>query len=143
MDLVSFYPAFLWQEPTAPLHFLITLRKTYISSTGDPFFSNQQQPWFAAFLWIELLLQFPLAAFLVFKLARSSALDGSGELAGLAFGCLTFMGSAACCAELWYMGSDVVSAEKWGSLFYGTYLPFVIIRKFVTTSEIFTGCFFY
>jgi hypothetical protein len=112
------------------------LRKTYISSTGDPFFSSpahqQQQPWFAAFLWIELLVQFPLAAFLVFKLARTSALNGSSELAGLVFGCLTFMGSVACCAELWYMGSNVVSAEKWSSLFYGTYLPFVIIRKFVT-----------
>ncbi len=129
--MVSFYPPSLWQSPTAPLHFLVTLRKSYVSSSGDPFFSgpSQHQPWFAAFLWIELFVQFPLAAFLVFRLARGSAMTGAGELAGLAFGCLTFMGSAACCAELWHMGENVVSAEKWGKLFYGTYLPFVIIRK--------------
>lgn len=30
------------------------------------------------------------------------------------------------------MGEDVVSEDKKGSLLYGTYLPFAVIRKFIS-----------
>ncbi|KAK1244467.1 hypothetical protein MKX07_003266 [Trichoderma sp. CBMAI-0711] len=131
LDLVSFYPKALYAHPSSPLHFLLTLRNFYVSSTGDPFFAQQDsphQPWFDIFLCIEALVQLPLAAYLVSQLASSNKpTSGPAELAGLAFGCVTFMGAAACCAELWHMGEDVVSAEKKGPLLYGTYLPFAVI----------------
>lgn len=136
LDLVSFYPKALYAHPSSPLHFLLTLRNFYVSSTGDPFFAQDSphQPWFDIFLCIEALVQLPLAAYLVSQLASSSNKPTSGpaELAGLAFGCVTFMGAAACCAELWHMGEDVVSADKKGPLLYGTYLPFAVIRKFLS-----------
>ncbi|PTB64787.1 hypothetical protein BBK36DRAFT_1123513 [Trichoderma citrinoviride] len=130
LDLVAFYPKALYQPPSSPLHFLLALRKFYVSSTGDPFFSaqkQQQQPWFEIFLYIEALVQLPLAAYLVSQLSSKKPTSGPAELAGLAFGCVTFMGAAACCFELWHMGEDVLSAQKKGALLYGTYLPFAVI----------------
>ncbi|KAL9468504.1 hypothetical protein ACSS6W_010198 [Trichoderma asperelloides] len=115
--------------PSAPLHFLLSLRNFYVSSTGDPFFahSSPHQPWFEIFLYIEGLVQLPLAAYLVSQLASRRATTGPAELAGLAFGSVTFMGAAACCFELFHMGDDMVSGEKKASLLYGTYLPFAVI----------------
>ncbi|OAA76531.1 hypothetical protein LEL_06215 [Akanthomyces lecanii RCEF 1005] len=131
LDLVAFYPPPLWMPPGAPLHFLVGLRRRYVTFTGDPFFSSSSAvhgaPWFEVFLYIEGLVQFPLAAYLVSKLASPRRMAGPAELAGLAFGCLTFMGSAACCYELLHMGADQVAAEKKTQLLYGTYLPFVVI----------------
>ncbi|GFP57491.1 hypothetical protein TASIC1_0008033200 [Trichoderma asperellum] len=129
LDLVAFYPKSLYQPPSAPLHFLLSLRNFYVSSTGDPFFahSSPHQPWFEIFLYIEGLVQLPLAAYLVSQLASRRATSGPAELAGLAFGSVTFMGAAACCFELFHMGDDMVSGEKKASLLYGTYLPFAVI----------------
>lgn len=75
-------------------------------------------------------MQLPLAAYLVSQLASKRATSGPAELAGLAFGSVTFMGAAACCFELLHMGDDMVSQDKKASLLYGTYLPFAVIRKF-------------
>ncbi|KAM3527054.1 hypothetical protein MY4038_006537 [Beauveria bassiana] len=133
LDLVAFYPKPLWEPAGAPLHFLVGLRRRYVASTGDPFFLSASSavhssaPWFEAFLYVEGFVQFPLAAFLVSRLAAARRIGGAAELAGLAFGCLTFMGSVACCYELLHMGPEQVAAEKKTRLLYGTYLPFVVI----------------
>lgn len=130
LDLVAFYPKSLWEAPSAPLHFLVALRQTYVASSGDPFFAQESHdPWFQIFLYIEGLVQFPLAAYLVYQLASTKPTAGPTELAGLAFGCVTAMGAAACCAEVWHMGPDVLSEKHKPSLLYGTYLPFSIVRK--------------
>jgi hypothetical protein len=116
------------------LHFLLSLRAFYVSSTGDPFFAHaSHQPWFEIFLYIEGLVQLPLAAYLVSQLASKRATSGPAELAGLAFGSVTFMGAAACCFELWHMGNDMVSEEKKGALLFGTYMPFAVIRESLNT----------
>ncbi|KFA61999.1 hypothetical protein S40285_07906 [Stachybotrys chlorohalonatus IBT 40285] len=128
LDLVAFYPKSLWEAPSAPLHFLVALRQTYVASSGDPFFAQESHdPWFQIFLYIEGLVQFPLAAYLVYQLASTKPTAGPTELAGLAFGCVTAMGAAACCAEVWHMGPDVLSEKHKPSLLYGTYLPFSIV----------------
>lgn len=130
LDLVAFYPKSLWEQPSSPLHFLVSLRDTYVSLSSDPFFSSPtHEPWFEAFLYIEVFAQFPLAVYLVSKLASASATSGRTELAALAFGCLTGMGSVTCCFHLVHVGEDVVSAEKKAMLLYGEYLPFAVIRK--------------
>lgn len=136
MDLAPFYPKFLWESPSAPLHFLIALRESYVHSSGDPFFSHagrQQPAWFRASLYIEFAFQLPLAMYLVFQLVSRRAISGATELAGLAFGCLTGMGSILCCAELYHLGPEVLSEEKKSNLLYGTYLPFAVIREYPFT----------
>ncbi|KAF7560936.1 hypothetical protein G7046_g3209 [Stylonectria norvegica] len=128
LDLVPFYPKSLWHSPSAPLHFLTALRTTYVKLSGDPFFAHAvHAPWFHGFLYVEGLAQLPLAAYLVFQLAKTRSSSGTAELAGLASGCLTAMGSVACCFELWEMGPDMVKDEQKAILFYGTYLPFAVI----------------
>ncbi|KND92411.1 hypothetical protein TOPH_02980 [Tolypocladium ophioglossoides CBS 100239] len=131
VDLVAFYPKRLYQSPSSPLHFLVPLRALYVSSSGDPYFaasvSAAHEPWFQVFLYIEGLVQLPLAAYLVASLAPRKSTSGPAELAGLAFGCITAMGAAACCFDLWHMGPERVSAQQKTMLLYGTYLPFAVI----------------
>ncbi|OAQ87410.1 NADH:flavin oxidoreductase/NADH oxidase [Purpureocillium lilacinum] len=138
LDLVAFYPKFLYARSSAPLHFLIAIRRLYIRNTGDPFFSvtptaAPHSPWLQAFLWVELFVQFPLAVYLVWRLSSSRWRRTSVfvELAALVFSCLTFMGSVACCAELWSMSFIKLSAKKKSSLFWFTYLPFAIIPAII------------
>ncbi|KAH8687018.1 transmembrane protein 6/97 [Ilyonectria robusta] len=132
LDFVAFYPKSLYASPSAPLHFLVSLRKTYVATSGDPFFGDAGHvPWFQGFLYVEALAQFPLAVYLVSQLSSKKASSGSSELAGLAFGCLTAMGSVACCFELWEMGPELVKDEHKAKLFYGTYMPFVVIPAFM------------
>ncbi|CAG9939679.1 unnamed protein product [Clonostachys rosea f. rosea IK726] len=57
LDLVQFYPKALWDSPSAPLHFLVTLKAAYTSYSGDPFFAEPaHEPWFQACILIEGLL---------------------------------------------------------------------------------------
>ncbi|KAM5345250.1 hypothetical protein ACJ41O_011112 [Fusarium nematophilum] len=128
LDFTPFYPKSLYESPSAPLHFLIVIRDYYLSTSGDPFFgTNFHGAWFHSFIYIELFFQFPLAAYLISQLASGKPSSGPAELAGLAFACLTAMGSAACTFELSGMGPELVAEEHKTKLFYGTYVPFVVI----------------
>ena len=84
--------------------------------------------------YIELLVQFPLAAYIVWNMASKKPTTGPTELAGLAFGCLTAMGSVACVAELLSMGGDMVSESQKMSLAWGTYAPYAVLREFCSPS---------
>lgn len=129
MDLVPFYPRALYLNSSAPLHFLVTLRSTYVSLTHDPFFMEPaHEPWFQAFMYIEALVQFPLAVYLVYTLLKQGK-GAATELAGLAFGCVTGMGSVTCCYVLAMTAEEVLSSEKRAMLFWGEYLPFAVIRE--------------
>lgn len=103
--------------------------------SGDPFFAHpQHEPWFQAMLYIEAAAQLPLAAFLVSRLwsargaSSSTRSSGALELAAVAFGSLTGMGSLTCAYHLQQLGPEVVSAQQKTSLLYGTYMPFAVIR---------------
>jgi hypothetical protein len=130
LDFTPLYPDSLYGNPSAPFHFLTIIRDTYLTVSGDPFFGDKfVGDWFHGFLWLELLVQCPLAIYIVFQLSSKSPSSGPAELAGLAFGCLTGMGTVACVSELIPMGPELVSEEHKTNLLYGTYLPFLIIRK--------------
>lgn len=135
LDLVPFYPEWLWRWPSSPLHVLVSLRAWWAAQSGDPFFATAasapaNEAWFEAFLYVEALVQLPLTAYLVAELGSFRPTRGAAELAGLAYGCVTFMGAVACCAEIWRMGPGRVRGEHWGRLFWATYLPFCIVREF-------------
>ncbi|KAF4965452.1 hypothetical protein FSARC_6754 [Fusarium sarcochroum] len=128
LDFTEFYPESLYISPTAPLHFLTVVRSTYVANTGDPFFGEKfNGAWFHGMFYVELFVQFPLAVYIVWTLASKKPSSGQTELAGLAFGCLTGMGSVACLAELQSMGPELVTDAHKLNLFWGTYLPFAII----------------
>ncbi|KFG78191.1 hypothetical protein MANI_014153 [Metarhizium anisopliae] len=128
LDLVPFYPKFLWQSPSSLPHPLVSLRKWWTIQSGDPYFAScTHEPWFEAFLYVELLVQLPLTAYLAYKLGSMKPTSGATELAALAYACVTFMGATACAYDIWHMGADKVSVEHKPRLFWGTYLPFAII----------------
>ncbi|ODA81124.1 hypothetical protein RJ55_04087 [Drechmeria coniospora] len=132
LDLVAFYPASLYATPSSPLHFLLSLRSVYVSASGDPYFAPSptatHEPWFEMFLYVEGLVQLPLAAYMLWQLSSKTGTSGPAELAGLVFGCLTAMGAATCCFDLSQMGPERVGAGQKMVLIYGTYLPFAVIR---------------
>lgn len=79
---------------------------------------------------MELLFQLPLAAYLVGRLAAGSkSTSAQTELAGLAFACLTGMGSITCSYHLCHLGEDQVSSQQKAMLVYGEYMPFSVICK--------------
>ncbi|KAG5993285.1 hypothetical protein E4U54_003406 [Claviceps lovelessii] len=132
LDLVPLLPRFLWQRPSAPLHGLVSLRTWWATYSGDPYFTSMHpEPWFHGFLYAEALVQLPLMLYLVAKLSAcasaSAPTSGATELAGVMYACVTFMGSLACCFDIWHMGPERVGDEHWRSLFWGTYLPFCVI----------------
>lgn len=129
---MAFYPKALWEAPSAPLHFLTTLRENYVAITGDPFFASpSHEPWFDVFLFLEGTLQLPMSAYLVWKLATRSSTEGATELVAMVFGTVVATTSITCCYHLWTLGEDVVRPEQKAMVLYGEYLPFSIIRKFV------------
>lgn len=132
MDLVPFYPESLWLPPSAPLHPLVSLRALYLSHSGDPYIGaplDAHEPWFRFFIYVEGLVQLPLAAYLVYQLASLRRTRGPAELAALAFGCITAMNASVCCFDLWHMGPARLSPRHKATLFYGTYLPFAVVRE--------------
>ncbi|KAG6022262.1 hypothetical protein E4U40_004742, partial [Claviceps sp. LM458 group G5] len=108
LDLVPLYPRSLWQSPSSPFHSLLSLRTWWASYSGDPYFANlTPEPWLEGFLYVEALVQLPLMAYLVWKFTQGlGRTSGPTELAGLTYGCVTFMGALACCCDLWYMGPE-------------------------------------
>ncbi|KAK2616828.1 hypothetical protein QQS21_000205 [Conoideocrella luteorostrata] len=132
LDLVPFYPKFLWQTPSSPLHSLVSLRTWWTTRSGDPYYAaSTHEPWFESLMYVEGLVQLPLTVYLAYKLASYKPTSGPTELAGLVYGCVTSMGATVCCYDIWHMGPDVVSDKQKGQLFWGTYLPFAVIPAFM------------
>ncbi|KAI9152115.1 hypothetical protein HJFPF1_09339 [Paramyrothecium foliicola] len=128
LDFVQFYPKALWATPGAPLHFLVPFRSWYVAFSEDPFFAAEHHaPWFEASVYVELLIQFPCAAYLIYNLASGKPSSGVTELAGLVYAVATSVCSGMCLSEVWSMGPEVVSAEKRTSLLFGTYGPYCVI----------------
>ncbi|KAG5930308.1 hypothetical protein E4U42_002232 [Claviceps africana] len=128
LDLPPLLPKPLWQPASAPLHGIVALREWWAAVSGDPYFASfAQEPWFEGFLYAEAFVQLPLTVYLVARLSSSRPRSGATELAGLAYGCVTFMGALACCCDIWHMAPERVGREQWGMLFWGTYLPFCVI----------------
>ncbi|CEJ89990.1 hypothetical protein VHEMI05803 [[Torrubiella] hemipterigena] len=127
LDLRYFYPESLWKAPTAPLHFLVTIRNKYVATTGDPLFALGHEPWFESFIWIEGLVQLPMGVYIVYSLMSGKPTTPAVELIFLIFGSITCMGSVACCAHIAQTPASILDASKKASLVYGTYLPFALI----------------
>ncbi|CEI68443.1 unnamed protein product [Fusarium venenatum] len=128
IGMIEFYPESLYVSPKAPLHFLTVIRNTYISFSGDPFYGSAfTGEWLHSMYYIEFLVQFPLAAYIIWNMASKKPTSGPTELAGLVFACLTAMGSVACVAELLAMGPEMVNDQQKLTLAWGTYFPYALL----------------
>ncbi|KAF9784140.1 hypothetical protein IL306_008342 [Fusarium sp. DS 682] len=128
LEFTEFYPDSIYSAPNAPLRFLVSIKETFLSFSGDPFFGDKfYAAWFRSFFYIEIFVQFPLAVYIARNLATKKPSSGPVELAGLVYGCLASMSSIACVAELLEMGPELVSEDKKPNLIWGTYFPYALI----------------
>ncbi|KAJ3550206.1 hypothetical protein NM208_g108 [Fusarium decemcellulare] len=124
VDFVSFYPESLCQPSGSPLHFLVAYRQWYITTMADPYYNLDAPGHFFDFLvYVELIVQFPLALYLTRALLLKQQLSGAGELAAIVYGIVTGLCTAIVCNDMWHLGPDVISHESKQTLLFGAYLP--------------------
>ncbi|KAG4287383.1 hypothetical protein FPRO06_05035 [Fusarium proliferatum] len=127
IDFVPFYPQSLLQLRGSPFHFLVPFRQWYITAFSDPYYGIDNPGHFFEFLvYVELVVQLPLAIYLTRALLSKQGMSGSAELAGVVYGAVVSLCTAVVCNDMWYLGPDVITREAKQTLL-GTYLPYAVI----------------
>ncbi|KAH8665466.1 transmembrane protein 6/97 [Ilyonectria robusta] len=128
VDFVPFYPQSLCQPAGSPLHFLVAYRNWYITTMADPYYHHNTPGHFFDFLvWVELLVQFPLALSLTRALVAKGPLNGADELMANVYGLVTGLCTAVVCHDMWYLGPEIISAQAKQTLLFGAYLPYAVL----------------
>ncbi|KAF5565508.1 hypothetical protein FPHYL_4202 [Fusarium phyllophilum] len=129
IDFVPFYPQSLVQPRGSPFHFLVAFRLWYITTFSDPYYNIDIPGHFFEFLvYVELVVQFPLALYLTRALSSKQRLSGSAELAGVVYGAVVGLCTAIVFNDMWHLGPEVITREAKKTLL-GTYVPYAVIRK--------------
>ncbi len=96
---------------------------------SDPYYDMDAPGHFFDFLvYIELVVQFPLALYMISGGLWETTLSGTVELAGALYGIVTGLCTALVCHDMWHLGPDTIDASAKQTLLYGAYLPFAIFR---------------
>ncbi|KAF4436828.1 hypothetical protein FACUT_6097 [Fusarium acutatum] len=128
VDFVPFYPQSLCQPHGSPFHFLVAYRQWYITTMSDPYYNLDIPGHFFEFLvYVELVVQFPLALYLTYVLLSKQQTSDSGELAGVVYGAVTGLCTAIVCNDMWHLGPEVIAHEAKQTLLFGAYLPYAVI----------------
>lgn len=131
VDFVPFYPQSWCEAPGSPLRFVTLYRQWYISTMSDPYYNIDVPGHFFDFLvYIELVLQFPSALFIVWSLFSRRSLSGAGELAVVIYGTATGICTAIVCHDMWHLGPEVIEPAAKQTLLYAAYMPYAVIRKY-------------
>lgn len=129
VDFVPIYPQFLHQLPGSPMSYVVAYREWYIKTMADPYYTmDTPGHFFEFFVYIELLIQFPLALCLLYWLSTRSQLHGAGELGAVLYAMTTGLCTATVCNDMLYLGPEVISPEAKRTLF-AAYIPYAIIRE--------------
>ncbi|CVK90788.1 uncharacterized protein FPRN_07212 [Fusarium proliferatum] len=128
VDFVPFYPQSLCQPRGSPFHFLVIYRQWYITTMSDPYYDLDIPGHFFEFLvYVELIVQFPLALYLTYALLSKQRISGSAELAAVIYGVVTGLCTAIVCNDMWHLGPEAISHEAKQTLLFGAYLPYAVI----------------
>ncbi|KAF5355274.1 hypothetical protein D9758_006060 [Tetrapyrgos nigripes] len=123
LDFQAIYPASLLPSQ------LSQLQKWYLEFSGDPLIGgmtggkgNDELVWFATFVWVELLFQFP-----VFLLGMRGLWKGSKGIYVLllAYGASTATTTLPCIFFILKSAAQVTSAQE--ALLLSSYIPFFLI----------------
>ncbi|SCN63872.1 uncharacterized protein FFB20_00089 [Fusarium fujikuroi] len=127
IDFVPFYPQSLSQPRGSPFHFLVAFRQWYITTFSDPYYGIDIPGHFFEFLvYVELVVQFPLAIYLTRALLSKQKMSAPAELAGVIYGAVVGLCTAVVCNDMWYLGSEFINREAKQTLL-GIYLPYAVI----------------
>lgn len=97
---------------------------------ADPYYHPDTPGTFFDFLvYVELIVQFPLALYLTRVLFAGNPLSGAGELAANVYGIVTGLCTAIVCNDMWHLGPDIISPQAKQTLLFAAYLPYAVLRK--------------
>ncbi|KAM0563075.1 hypothetical protein ACHAPJ_001921 [Fusarium lateritium] len=100
---------------------------------SDPYYNLDTPGHFFEFLvYVELIVQFPLALYLTRALLSSQRLSGAGELGTVVYGTVTGLCTAIVCNDMWHLGPEVITHEAKQTLLFGAYLPYAVIPVFMS-----------
>lgn len=112
MDIQPLYPSHLIPEV------MLNLKQFYIDTYKDQFFMGNAPPFFKAFLWSEILYQFPTGIWAIQALLKDSP---KLPLVLLPFACLIFITTGTCVVDVCFWDATLKDKLNLG-LLYGPYL---------------------
>ncbi|KAH7171253.1 hypothetical protein EDB81DRAFT_851885 [Dactylonectria macrodidyma] len=95
---------------------------------SDPYYRHDTPGHFFDFLvWVELLVQFPMALYLARALFGKQQLNSAGGLTANVYGIVTGLCTAVVCHDMWYLGPEIISHQAKQTLLFGAYLPYAVL----------------
>lgn len=96
---------------------------------NDPYFTQPHPSWFDLFTYIEVLYQFPAAAYLLAKFTREPHTSGPTELHALVFSLGFALTTLTCVWDVQYWDAAVYSAAQKTEFMALIYGPFFVLRE--------------
>ena len=94
---------------------------------SDPYYEmNIPGHFFEFCTYIELLVEFPLAAYLLYALTSTKPLSGQGELAATVYALVSGLCTVIVCNDLFFLGPEVIGQKEKSNLLYQAYVPFAV-----------------
>lgn len=130
VDLVPFYPTWMYVPPESPLHFLSRIRTWYKATYNDLFFTGPTPPWFDFFGAVEAVFLFPFVAWSLWRLSDfKRGTTGPQELATLLFAFWYAMTTATCLNDVFYWDEDAYPWEKKKVFLFQIYGPWFVLSE--------------
>lgn len=97
---------------------------------SDPYYEIAGPGHFFYFLlYVELVIQFPFAVYLLYSMASSKLSSGAAELAGVVYGSVVGLSTLLVCYDIWYLPEALLEVAKRDVLLWQVYLPFGVAGK--------------
>lgn len=102
---------------------------------SDPYYNITTPGHFFDFLvYIELIVQFPLALYLGWNSLTRRPRSGTEELAAAMYGATTGLCTAVVCHDMWHLGPEIIEPQAKRILLYLAYMPYAVIREYMHDS---------
>lgn len=138
VDLVAFYPTWIYEPSSSPLHFLADIRTWYKATYNDPFFVNHPPPsWFQLFCYFELVFQLPFSLWSVYKFSNLKKGTTAGqELITMLYALECALTTLTCIHDVLYWDPAVYSWDQKKEFMFSLYGPWFVLRMWTLQASI-------
>ncbi|KAK0617785.1 transmembrane protein 6/97 [Bombardia bombarda] len=140
IDMLHFYPTWLYKPTDSPLHFAEKIQQNHIATYNDPYVQwlpatavpSGHDSWIGLFLYIELAFLLPTALYGVYRLGldsrgRKQGTSGGDELLFLVYAFETALTTLVCVHDVFYWDKEVYSPEVMRSYQVNLLGPWLVI----------------
>lgn len=125
------YPAWLYQPPGSPLHFMQQLRDYDINTFNDPLFQPDLAPNFMPFLFaLEMGFQLPTVVYSLLRL-RKGTTSGPFELLLMVYAFETAFTTALCMYSVFYIDEAVFTPAQRSVFLWQLMGPWLAVREYM------------